>query len=258
MYSNAFRRDAVVPFQPLPAELWALIHDNLPTRDLKTLALVNGNVGSFARDRLCRSVREMRATGTVFRTFFASHLALRASPNIQSLTLQLSPYSQPQAPNSSGVLAHWLRASRGLNHLRELSFLGTDVRYYGARDVLASLPTTARLRLFFCEDDNLLDNSMASLRNHWETLEDFGGFFDADAIIPSTNPDNFLQWFFNIRTLTVGTRFFQDLRHAGVNVKHLSVRLKWEIMLPTIWSISTLFGHQVHSLCLERKQEDGG
>lgn len=200
----------------------------------------------------------MRATGTVFRTFFASHLALRASPNIQSLTLQLSPYSQPQAPNSSGVLAHWLRASRGLNHLRELSFLGTDVRYYGARDVLASLPTTARLRLFFCEDDNLLDNSMASLRNHWETLEDFGGFFDADAIIPSTNPDNFLQWFFNIRTLTVGTRFFQDLRHAGVNVKHLSVRLKWEIMLPTIWSISTLFGHQVHSLRLERKQEDGG
>ena len=97
---------------------------------------------------------------------------------------------------------------------------------------------------------------MGSLRNHYETLEDFCGFFDTNGTIPRfASVDNLLLWFSNTRTLSVDARF---LAVFG-SVTHLSVRLKWEAMPPAVRSLSTPVGYQVCALRLERKSvPDGG
>ncbi|KAI1790823.1 hypothetical protein LXA43DRAFT_462260, partial [Ganoderma leucocontextum] len=257
LYSSLFRDDTIVQYHNLPAELWGSIHDHLPVRDLKSLALVNRHIGTFARDRLGRRVQSMKATSPVFYSFFATHLPFNAtSLKLRNIILHLSPRSKRQL-SSNGVLALWLQVSRHLNHLCELALLGTDVRYDGACDVLGSLPSAVRLRRFVCENDGLLYDSWESLCDHREDLEDFGGFFDTSGAPPRVSPDEFLVWFDKVRTLEVGVRFVTRLRHPG-GVTHLSVRLEWYTMVPDLRSLSKVFGCQVRALHLVRKPAVGG
>ncbi len=231
----------------------------------------------------------MKATSAVFRSFLSSHSTLGVHSftfKLRNITLRLTPYSQGAVHSSNGVLRHWIRVSRDLNHLRELAFLGRNVWYTGRRDVLQSLPPKARLRRFMCEDDHLLDDSLNSLCNHQKTLEDFGGFFDIvpftsdveddpldidaalfdivavpfdiEAVAPRITLEGFLEWFYNVRTLEVGMKLVVKLRNPG-QVTHLSVRLQWESMLPAIGCVSKVFGWQVRALRLEREAvADGG
>ncbi|KAM5538757.1 hypothetical protein V8D89_007479 [Ganoderma adspersum] len=197
----------------------------------------------------------MKASGAAFRSFFASHSPLGVPSytlKIRSLTLRRSPHSQYEVCSSNDILKYWVRVSRYLNHLEELVFLGTDVRYSGRRNLLGALPRTVRLRRFFCEDDRLLRDSVNSLRNHKETLVDFGGFFDTETVRPRMTADAFLYRFYNVRTLEVGREFLVGLRNTG-SVVNLSVRLEWKEMLPCVRSLSTAFRNQLRALRLERK-----
>ena len=249
-------RDVNVPYRGLPTELWENILKHLPTEDLKSLCLVSNHVGIFARDQLGRRMRSMKATGAVFYAFFSSRSPLGGVPSyalrLRSLTLTLSPHCHYATPSSNDILEYWAQVSRHLNHLVELSFLGTDVRYNGCRDLLEGLPHTARLRRFFCEDGRILRDLMPSLFNHEETLEDFGGFFDTAVVSPLKTADTFLYQFSNVRTLEVGWEFIHGLRNAG-SVVNLSVRLEWTEMLPCVRSLSMAFENQLRALRLDRK-----